>query len=632
MFARSETFLRYSLLLCRPQPPAALCDAKALEEHPAKLAAANLRGRLMEAQRVALAMMHAAFGRRHHDAQWRLIVLAYYRFILPVLALSDEEERVLRLATGDLRPLPTQLPPSEDLLDAVASLAIVGRVNVNPKELIEKIFLERWLGALDVLLQSTPRGSPAVHHPEIVSALAKTLVFAEEGDVPEDTRRLKTTAPGDLELRVGLRRIFQPDAKAASPALSPTNSRNDLGVTVACSAGHRLVSDLQVNNSCDFCYEHRTHFRCARCDFDLCARCWEERRRDEMNTGIALAIIGRHRSSSKTAVALRDMVVAQPLAGRAQELRGYLQRLRREATGLGSPLAPEDLPSYTALLEERFESSSTAVVLGSAEVPESLALGSDAYCGPNGLCDAPSLEPEEEVAEAEEERLLLVAKCDGVLSALLDEPRGIAEGLFSEIWRDEDQREAVLTRFAAAWDERYAARVKSLFEVSADAREAAWASLQRALLFNLLDAAEAAHESIEVETQHNYKCHQNVVFKVMCRSASRLRLTFDGQCQTSEQDALSIFADAKLSRKLAVCCGKQPGFGSVVQVYGNAAWFVWRSGSDRRRSDRDTGHWGWRMMVDVAAASVFIELHVSGLRRFDSKRRIWRKHPETEDE
>eukprot|EP00439_Symbiodinium_sp_Y106_P046376 s2776_g5.t3 len=258
---------------------------------------------------------------------------------------------------------------------------------------------------MDVLLKSTSQHSPAVQHPEIVSALAKILIFAVDGDASEETGTpTPTPALAEVELRVGLRRLFQPDAKATSPALSPTNSRNDAAVTVACSAGHRLVSDLQVNNSCDFCYEHRTHFRCARCDFDLCSRCWEERRRDEMKTGVALAIIGRHRSSSKTAVALRDMVVAQPLAGRAQELRGDLERLRREATGLSESLVPETVPRYTALLEKRFESS-TAAVLGSADVPESLVLGSDATFGPNGLCDAPSLEPEEEVADAEEARV-----------------------------------------------------------------------------------------------------------------------------------------------------------------------------------------------------------------------------------
>ncbi|CAE7740870.1 unnamed protein product, partial [Symbiodinium sp. CCMP2456] len=102
--------------------------------------------------------------------------------------------------------------------------------------------------------------------------------------------------------------------------------------------------------------------------------------------------------------------------------------------------------------------SSTAAVLGSADVPESLALGSDATFGPNGLCDAPSLEPEEEVADAEEESLLLVAKCDAVLSALVELSGGAAQGLFSEVWRDEEQREAILMRFAAAWDERYAAQ------------------------------------------------------------------------------------------------------------------------------------------------------------------------------
>eukprot|EP00439_Symbiodinium_sp_Y106_P052924 s2776_g7.t1 len=202
------------------------------------------------------------------------------------------------------------------------------------------------------------------------------------------------------------------------------------------------------------------------------------------------------------------------------------------------------------------------------------------------------------------ESLLLVAKCDAVLSALVELSGGAAQGLFSEVWRDEEQREAILMRFAAAWDERYAARVQRLFAASADAQAAAWGSIQRALLLNLLDAAESPEESIEVETQHNYKCHQNVVFKVMCRSAARLRLTFDGQCHSNDQDTLSIFADAKLSRKLAACSGKQPSFGSVVQVYGNSVWFVWRSGSDRRRSDRDAGYWGWRMVVDVAATSV----------------------------
>ncbi|OLQ14707.1 hypothetical protein AK812_SmicGene1185 [Symbiodinium microadriaticum] len=269
-----------------------------------------------------------------------------------------------------------------------------------------------------------------------------------------------------------------------------------------------------------------------------------------------------------------DMVVAQPLAGRAQELRGDLQRLRFEATGLSEPLVPEagnelsdNLGGAVSLSHqkgvERVEGSNVPLILINA--------GKSDWRDKNSR----SLEPEEEVADGEEvytiitpwpqlfqrpvllayelwhrddddaqqvsdrglaavtwapsvwESLLLVAKCDAVLSALVELSGGAAEGLFSEVWRDEEQREAILMRFAAAWDERYAARVQRLFAASADAQAAAWASIQRALLLNLLDAvagteilhrrtwrsfgafsprmAESPEESIEVETQHNYK-------------------------------------------------------------------------------------------------------------------------------
>ncbi|CAE8637676.1 unnamed protein product [Polarella glacialis] len=586
--------------------------------------------------------------------------------VLTVLSLAGSEDAVFKISIDRILPKPSLAVQWSPKLHAAVARLAAHECDQRAPSWKEGVYSERWLGAVTALAVAKPATdavqAPACHtalNDEVLNApVLKTLadilangmlllpeqavirtgshdsirssVMGDTAALPAEVDTAKTQS--NLELLAGWQRIFggsRHDSTLGS-ASAWLASQSAGTVDVMCSAGHKLMADLQVHNTCDFCSKHRTNYRCARCDFDLCTRCWEERCRDETRPDLSLAILGRHRSSIRSDTALPEMVVSRRLPG-GQSGSSSDARLVRQLRA-GACLAHRHLHSRSDVkavaLDVRANHAAllTPAVSACAELPQGLlVMSADGSNGRHGLQDASSIDAEHKGkstmagisfsasnSASDFDRELLAGKCESALQAVLGvtqtaerNPVISAATLFEEVWVEPRQREAVL-RKAVFWESEGRTWLKEALSTSPSAREAAWALCSEDLLSLLLDPpAVEGEDSIEVETQHNYKSHQNAVFKVTCRDARRLRLSFDRCCDTDSQDTLAVYGDAKLSRRLALCAGKGPDFGDVVNVEGDTAWFVWRS--DRRhvhgRADRDgsgiSGNWGWRMVVDV---------------------------------